>query len=57
MAENEWGSAVLATALAVVDDTSLTGKVLVGDIKVGYRLGHALGWLRWGRAGLSVCAC
>lgn len=34
MAENEWGHAVVATALAVVDDTSLTSKAIVGDIKV-----------------------
>ncbi|KIZ01582.1 hypothetical protein MNEG_6384 [Monoraphidium neglectum] len=33
MAENEWGNAVVATALSVVDDTSLTGKAVVGDIK------------------------
>ncbi|KAI8470969.1 MAG: pumilio family protein [Monoraphidium minutum] len=33
MAENEWGNAVVATALSVVDDTSLTAKAIVGDIK------------------------
>jgi hypothetical protein len=34
MAENEWGNAVVATALAVVDDTALTGKALVADVRV-----------------------
>jgi len=44
-AENEWGNAVVATALSVVDDTALTGKVILGEIKVGPS------------PGLSVCVC
>jgi hypothetical protein len=44
MAENEWGSAVVATALTVVDDTALTGKTIIGDIKVGVGVGLGL----WG---------
>lgn len=34
MAENEWGNAVVCTALAVVDDTALTVKSIGADIKV-----------------------
>jgi pumilio family protein 6 len=34
MAENEWGWAPVAAALAHVDDTALTGKAIVGDVKV-----------------------
>lgn len=34
MAENEWGHAAAAAALSVTDDTALTGKVVVGEIKV-----------------------
>ncbi len=33
-AENEWGHAVVATALTVVDDTALTSKVILGELKV-----------------------
>jgi hypothetical protein len=33
-AENEWGHAVVATALSVVDDTALTGKTLLPELKV-----------------------
>ena len=33
--ENEWGHAVVATALSVVDDTALTGKLILGELKVG----------------------
>lgn len=32
-AENEWGHAVVATALSVVDDTALTGKTLLPELK------------------------
>jgi hypothetical protein len=32
--ENEWGHAVIATALSVVDDTALTGKLILGELKV-----------------------
>lgn len=35
MAGDEWGHVALCCALAVVDDTALTGKVLVPEIKVG----------------------
>jgi hypothetical protein len=44
MAGDEWGHVVLAMALACVDDTALTGKVLGSEIKV--RCGSA-----WGRCG------
>jgi hypothetical protein len=33
-AENEWGHAVVATALSVVDDTALTSKTLLPELKV-----------------------
>lgn len=33
-AENEWGHAVIATALSVTDDTALTGKSILGELKV-----------------------
>jgi hypothetical protein len=33
-AENEWGHAVVATALSVVDDTSLVSKTILGELKV-----------------------
>lgn len=39
-AENEWGHAVIATALSVVDDTALTGKAILGELKV-----PGLGWV------------
>jgi hypothetical protein len=62
MAENEWGNAVVATALSVVDDTSLTGKAVVGDIKVrgylwtrGSRVELRGGTLRWAEASFHVC--
>eukprot|EP00882_Tetradesmus_deserticola_P007752 GHRQ01008162.1.p1 GENE.GHRQ01008162.1~~GHRQ01008162.1.p1 ORF type:complete len:623 (+),score=334.69 GHRQ01008162.1:65-1933(+) len=32
-AENEWGHAAVATALSVVDDTALTGKTLLPELK------------------------
>jgi hypothetical protein len=32
--ENEWGHAVIGTALSVVDDTALTGKLILGELKV-----------------------
>lgn len=38
-AENEWGHAVIATALSVVDDTSLTGKAVIGELKVCSKAG------------------
>lgn len=34
MAENEWGNAVVCTALSVVDDTALVGKSILGELKV-----------------------
>ncbi len=34
MARNEWGYTVLVQALSVVDDTSLTGKVICSELKV-----------------------
>lgn len=37
MARDEWGGAVLAVALAVVDDTSLLGKVVVPELVVALR--------------------
>lgn len=36
--ENEWGHAVVATALSVVDDTALTSKLILGELKVGVLL-------------------
>lgn len=36
--ENEWGHAVVATALSVVDDTALTSKAILGELKVGVLL-------------------
>ena len=35
MAVNEWGHAVLCTALGVVDDTALVSKTIVSELKVG----------------------
>eukprot|EP00878_Enallax_costatus_P018010 GHUV01018936.1.p1 GENE.GHUV01018936.1~~GHUV01018936.1.p1 ORF type:complete len:698 (+),score=293.25 GHUV01018936.1:365-2458(+) len=32
-ADNEWGHAVVATALSVTDDTALTGKAILGELK------------------------
>eukprot|EP00775_Hariotina_reticulata_P010358 gene10358-10516_t len=32
-AENEWGHAVVATALSVVDDTALVSKTILGELK------------------------
>ena len=34
MAVNEWGHAVLCTALSVVDDTALVSKTVVAELKV-----------------------
>ena len=34
MAVNEWGHAVLCTALSVIDDTALVGKSIVSELKV-----------------------
>ena len=49
MAENEWGFAVVCTALAVVDDTALTAKIIGADIKVGSGVGNSGGKGRvWG---------
>jgi pumilio family protein 6 len=36
-AENEWGYGVVCTALARVDDTAITGKIICGEVKVCVR--------------------
>ena len=41
MALNEWGHAVLCTALSVIDDTALVAKSVVAELKVRIRLGKA----------------
>jgi hypothetical protein len=46
-AENEWGHAVVATALSVVDDTALTGKTILGELKVRPALVKAPEILCW----------
>lgn len=44
-AENEWGHAVVATALSVVDDTALTGKTILGELKASLGFGVRRGRL------------
>jgi hypothetical protein len=49
---NEWGHAVLATALSVVDDSSLLNKVIIAELKV-----RDTGVLDSGWAGRGSMSC